>query len=310
MITILRVFEISRMTNHNGPGIRTLVHFKGCPLRCKWCSTPESQIREPELLYKAARCIMCGNCIKVCQKGAITPCKDADGKMKIDRTLCSKCFVCADECCTKSLSKSGVDWDIDALEAEILKDEIFFKTSGGGVTFSGGEPLMFVDEEMIELYRRLYEKGISIGVDTTGYVPWKNIEAVLPYIDFFLWDLKVMDSEKHREFTGVDNLLILENLDRVEENAEKFGTKVYIRCVQIPDHTDYDENLIETCKYLTGKKCIKELDIINFHHLGMKRYQASGHEYLMNGFEPLPKERLEQKKALVESFGITCKISR
>lgn len=297
------------MTNHNGPGIRTLVHFKGCPLRCKWCSTPESQQREPELRYRSTLCIMCGACAVSCPNGAVRPSSDPAEKMKIDRSACSKCFKCADGCCSKALSVSGRDWSVDELEKEILKDEVFFKTSGGGVTFSGGEPLMFVDDDMVELYRRLSANGVSIGVDTTGYVPWENIERVLPYVDFFLWDLKVMDPEKHREFTGVSNGLILENLDRVESAAEKYGTKVYIRCVQIPGHTDYDENLRETCAYLSGKSCVLELDLINFHHLGIKRYQAFGHPYLMDGFEPLPRAVLEQKKALVESLGIPCRIS-
>lgn len=309
MIAILKVFEISRMTNLNGPGIRTLVHFKGCPLRCKWCSTPESQLREPELLFKSARCISCGNCVKVCPEHCITMGTEIDSKPSIYRGNCSRCFACAEGCCTKALTVAGKDWTVDELEKEILKDEVFFKSSGGGVTFSGGEPLMFADDEMTELYRRLHEKGISIGVDTTGFVPWEKIEPLLPYISFFLWDLKVMDSKKHVEFTGVDNRLILENLKKVEENSEKFGTRVYIRCVQIPQHTDYDENLAETCKFLSGMKCIEEIDLLNFHHLGRKRYQASGHPYLMEGFEPLPKEILEAKKELVESFGIPCRVN-
>lgn len=309
MITILKVFEISRMTNLNGPGIRTLVHFKGCPLRCKWCSTPESQLREPELLFKPARCITCGNCVQVCPEQCIYISSEPDSNPEIDREKCTRCFACAEGCCTKALSMTGKDWSTDALEKEILKDEVFFKSSGGGVTFSGGEPLMFMDDEMEELYRRLYEKGVSIGVDTTGYVCWEKIARVLPYVSFFLWDLKVMDPKKHTEFTGVDNALILENLKKLEENAEKYGTRVYIRCVQIPQHTDYDENLTETCKFLSGMKCIEEVDLLNFHHLGRKRYEASGHPYLMEGFEPLPKSRLEEKKEIVESFGIPCKIN-
>ncbi len=306
---ILRVFEISRMTNHNGPGIRTLVHFKGCPLRCRWCSTPESQLREPELLYKSTRCILCGACMRACPAGAITPAKETEKKLLIDRNLCSRCFACVSECCSGALSKSGKDWFVEDLVKEICKDEIFFANSGGGVTFSGGEPLMYVDEDMVELYRRVKEKSITIGIDTTGYVPWENIERILPYTDFFLWDLKVMDPGKHKELTGVDNRLILENLTKVEENAQKYGIRVYIRCIQVPGFTDFDENLKETCKVLSGMKCIKELDLINFHHLGLKRYEASGHPYLMEGTEPLPRSILEEKLKLVESLGIPCRIS-
>lgn len=297
------------MTNKNGPGIRTLVHFKGCPLRCKWCSTPESQKVEFELQYKSVRCIGCGACIKACTEGAISPSADPDEKMFVDRNRCIQCFNCVEECYSHALHKVGIDWSKEDLFKEICKDEVFFQTSGGGVTFSGGEPLMDVDDEMVDLYRMVSEKGISIGVDTTGYVPWSNIEKVLPYVDFFLWDIKVMDSAKHKMYTGVGNELILENLKKVEELSERYHTDVYTRCVQVPGMTDYDENLRETCEFLRGMSCVKELDILNFHHYGEKRYAALGRPYFVKGLEKLDDETLLRKKQLVEEYGIRCKIS-
>ena len=296
------------MTNHNGPGIRTLVHFKGCPLRCVWCSTPESQERGDELGYKVQRCIGDGACMQVCPTKAIRPADGGKG-LFIDHDKCEKCFACVKECYAHALTRIGREWDVDDLLKEIKKDELFFKSSGGGVTFSGGEPLMFMDSDMVELYRKVKESGITIGVDTTGFVPWESIEKVLPYVDFFLWDLKVMDGEKHKKFTGVDNRLILENLRKVEALSQKYGTRVYVRCIQVPGMTDYDENLLQTCSFLKDMNCIEEIDIINFHHLGKKRYEYIQRKYPMDDAEPLENERLEAKKALVEKQGFRCKVS-
>lgn len=168
---------------------------------------------------------------------------------------------------------------------------------------------MFVDDDMTALYRKVREAGITIGVDTTGYIPWESIERLLPYINFFLWDLKTMDPEKHKQYTGVDNRLILENLNKVETLAPKYGTRVYIRCIQVPDMTDTDENLEETCAYLKGMRCIEEIDLVNFHHLGKKRYEYIGRDYPMGEVAPLDKQRLNDKKALVEARGFRCKIN-
>ena len=301
----MRVFEISRMTNRNGPGIRTLVHFKGCPLRCVWCSTPESQKAEFELRHVPERCIGCGVCVDACSVGAI---RMLDGVSEVNRDLCVRCFACTKVCTAKALTVIGRSWEPEALAAEIMKDKVFFDSSGGGVTFSGGEPLLFVDDDMERLYRILKEAGVSIGVDTTGSVPWPNIERLLPYIDFFLWDLKCMDPERHRRLTGADNALILENLRRVDARAAEFGTQVYIRCVQVPGMTDDDENLIRTCQWLLPLRCIREVDLLNFHNLGSNRYRYTGRVSPVLDLEPLEQEEMERKRALVQQQGLACRI--
>ncbi len=302
----MRVFEISRMTNRNGPGIRTLVHFKGCPLRCVWCSTPESQQTACELRHVPERCIGCGACAAVCPSGAI---RMVDGVSEVNRDLCTRCLACTEACTARALTVIGRTWEPEALAAEIMKDKVFFDCSGGGVTFSGGEPLLYVDDEMERLYRILKESGVSIGVDTTGAVPWKNIERLLPFIDFFLWDLKCMDPERHKRLTGADNALILENLRRVDERSAEFGTQVYIRCVQVPGMTDDDENLLQTCRWLQPLRCIKELDLINFHNLGANRYRAVGRVSPVLELQPLEQEELERKRALVLEQGLPCRIT-
>ena len=306
---MLRVFEISRMTNHNGPGIRTLVHFKGCPLRCVWCSTPESQQSGFQLLLKGNRCIGDLACVQECPQSAISF-SDNAGSITINRQKCAECFRCTEVCHSKALTVAGRDYTVDSLLYEICKDEVFFRFSKGGVTFSGGEPLMHMDDDMEELYRRIHEKHISIGIDTTGFVPWTNIERILPYTDFFLWDLKYMDSDKHRQFTGVGNELILENLTRLNSVAGQYGIRIYIRCVQIPGMTDDPDNLMKTCDFLeTMKENVEEIALLNFHHLGKQRYEALGWKYDVDDKEPLSVEIMESKAELVRARGFNCRVS-
>lgn len=301
---MLNVLEISRMTNHNGPGLRTLVHFKGCPLKCKWCSTPESQPTGDEIGFNIDRCIGCFACTAVCKTGALKP--GADGKAKLDWDICSRCFECLEECYPRALKKYGTLMRAEELLVEIQKDALFFKNSGGGVTFSGGEPLMYVDDEMEELYRRVNAAGITIGVDTTGYVPWESIEKLAPYIDFFLWDLKHMDSKVHEEVTGVPNELILENLKKVDALTD---IDIYIRLPLIPGMTFSEENIRKTCEFVKELNHLFRFELVPFHHMGKKRYLYSGKEYLMEDQELISDEELYWAKDIVESYGIPCYIN-
>jgi pyruvate formate lyase activating enzyme len=294
------VISITRMTVHNGPGIRTLILFKGCPLRCVWCSTPESWNESPEIAFYTDRCILCGDCIPVCPRTAITA---GDKAVIINRELCNNCSQCVTVCNTEALRLLGQKYTIEELVQEVKKDKVVFKHSGGGVTVSGGEPLL--DPEFaLELFRSFKQNGINVGVDTCGYVPRKNVEVVLPYVDFFLWDIKHMDDDKHKEFTGVSNRLILDNLRFVSDNS----IPVYIRLPIIPGYNDSEENLRAVCEFAKDLSSLVEINLLPLHHLGKARYVALGLEYPIEGIPLIQDEVLQEIKKLVESYGLTCHI--
>ena len=294
------VIDISRMTVHNGPGIRTLILFKGCPLHCIWCSTPESQRESPEIAFYPDRCILCGDCIPICPRNAIS---NGDKAVFIDRKRCDNCGHCVDVCHTEALILLGQEYTVEELVNEVKKDEVIYKHSGGGVTLSGGEPLL-EPEFTLELLQALKQNEINVGVDTCGFVPRKNIEAVLPYVDFFLWDIKHMNAEKHIEYTGVSNELILDNLRFVSDN----GIPVYLRLPLIPGYNDSEENLKAVCEFAEDLTSLVEIDLLPLHHLGKSRYAALGREYPIDGILLIKEEILDEMKRLVESTGLKCNI--
>ena len=294
------VISITRMTVHNGPGIRTLILFKGCPLRCVWCSTPESRKESPEIAFYPDKCILCNDCLPVCPRNAITAGNKA---VIIDRELCDNCGRCVDVCYTEALRLLGRQYTVDELVYEVKKDSVVYKHSGGGVTVSGGEPLL-EPEFALELLRALKQNGINVGVDTCGYVPLKNIEVVLPYVDFFLWDIKHMDDNAHRKLTGVSNQLILDNLRFVSGK----NTPVYLRIPVIPGYNDSEENLRAVCEFARGLSSLVEIDLLPLHHLGKTRYAALGREYPIDGIPLIRDDVLSEMKHLVESFGLKCNI--
>ncbi|UCD07996.1 MAG: glycyl-radical enzyme activating protein [Dehalococcoidales bacterium] len=294
------IIDITRMTVHNGPGIRTLILFKGCPLRCIWCSTPESQDKSAEIAYYPEKCNLCGDCIPVCPGNALT---SGDESVIINRKLCDNCGLCVSICYSEALNLVGEEYTVEELVHEVEKDEVVYKHSGGGVTISGGEPLL-EPEFTLELLHSFKQNNINTGVDTCGFVPRDTLESVLSYVDFFLWDIKHMNSGKHVEYTGVSNEFILDNLRFVSDS----GTPVYLRLPLIPGYNDSEDNLRDVCEFAKDLSSLVEIDLLPLHHLGKVRYAALGHHYPIEGIPLIRDEVLQEKKNLVESYGLTCNI--
>ena len=211
------IFNIQRFSIHDGPGIRNTVFFKGCPLSCKWCHNPESINRDIDYLYNRNNCIGCRDCVKACQYGALTFGEDG---LKWDRDKCVFCEECIISCVNSAIQFAGKHYDVDGLMREIEKERIIFEESGGGVTLSGGEPLVQIDF-VEKLVRELKARNIHVTVDTCGAVPFNHFERIVEYVDLFLYDFKIFDEYTHRKYTGKGNELIIDNLlklDRIHKN--------------------------------------------------------------------------------------------
>jgi pyruvate formate lyase activating enzyme len=269
-------------------------------LRCCWCSTPESQKTEPELGVYPAKCIQCGLCVPACPVHAVSL---VEGKPVIDRTTCTVCGKCAEVCNAQALMVLGHRMTVAQLVSEVKKDEIVFKYSHGGVTISGGEPL-FVPGFALKLLKALKQADINTGVDTSGQIPWSGLEPVLPYVDFFLWDIKQMDPKQHKCLTGVSNELILSNAKAVSER----NVPLYIRIPLIPGCNDSEENIRATAEFAKGLSSIVEVGIMPLHHLGKSRYESLNLPYPIEGLALIPEEKLQKTKSIIESYGLKCRI--
>ena len=299
---MLTILEIHRMSIHNGPGIRTMVHLKGCPLQCIWCSTPDSQTFQPQLGAFPQKCIGCGRCLPVCPEGAVT--WAGGGITATDWGRCSNCLRCTQVCGADARKQLGTPWSAGRLRKELLKDQIFFETSGGGVVFSGGEVMAWVDGEFLELMEELRRDGVSIGLDTCGYAPQERFDQVLPLTDYFLWDIKQMDPQRHQEFTGVDNSLILDNLIHVDGQ----GADIYLRCPMIPGFTDDRENLEQICVLAARLRHLREIHLLPFHHMGTARYHSIGREDPLERTALLAAEQMQAKLQYILDQGFPARI--
>jgi len=243
-----RLLEIQRMSTEDGPGIRTTVFLKGCPLHCSWCHNPESISPKPQLQWLKSNCIGGQLCVAACPNNSLSY---IDNQIVIDRNLCEACGICVEECPTGALEIMGQDVSVEEVVQEVLKDKAYFEKSGGGITVSGGEPAMQADF-VAEFLKKMKENGIHTALDTCGLAPDAAYEKILPHTDLILYDIKEIDSRKHREFTGSPNEKILNNLLTISEWMKINGTpkELWIRTPIIPDATDTEENIAGIGKFI------------------------------------------------------------
>ena len=261
------VLNIQKYAIHDGAGIRTTVFFKGCPLSCLWCHNPESQRYPRELMFHEDRCTGCGECARACPAGAAMP---------PDRGACRQCGACVDACPHGAREWAGEPWEVRDLVRALEKDRMFYEQSGGGVTLSGGEVLAQDMDYIERLVRRLWEDGVSVDIDTCGHVPYERIERVLPYADTFLYDLKLMDPEAHRKYTGVDNRLILENLKRLSRD----GGKIDIRLPLIAGVNACEEHIGAVISFLREEDIRPHrVNLLKYHDTGRGKYPQLGRTY-------------------------------
>jgi len=295
------VFDIKKYAVHDGPGIRTTVFFKGCPLRCAWCHNPEGQQAAPEVMVKASRCLPgCWECVKACRPKAITRTRTS---LAVDRRKCDGCGACAEACPSRAIELAGRLTEVPDLVTTIFQDAIFHESSGGGVTFSGGEPLMqpdFLEAVLAECGRR----EARTAIDTCGYVPTAVLKRFMGHADLFLYDFKVMDEAKHKKYTGVSNRVILDNLRVLAES----GQGVNIRIPLIAGVNDDDENIDRTAEFLRSLKAIKRLSLLPYHSLAADKYRRLDRETAHKVFAAPSAERLERIKAELEASGFTVAI--
>lgn len=311
------VFNIQRFSIHDGPGIRTTVFLKGCPLRCSWCANPESIRPLPEIITRDLKCIGCGRCLQACFQGAIE--LQEEGRRTMQWEQCDQCLRCAEACPSGAIDVMGRQTSVAEVIEEVLRDRRFYQRNGGGLTVSGGEPL-FQWEFARDLLAEARRQGLHTTLDTSGYTDWDTLERVLEHADLVLYDLKQMDDERHRQGTGVSNRRILENLEKVarryhaaEGSISSSGqrSRIWIRCPVIPGFNDSEEHLEALAQFVRPLgEAVERVSLLPYHRFGELKYSAGGKAYPYEGQPMLPDERIEELKALLESYRLTVTLKK
>jgi pyruvate formate lyase activating enzyme len=288
------VFDVKHFAVHDGPGIRTTIFLKGCPLRCAWCHSPESQSPRPEIAFNPDQCIGCEACVEACPNGAQTL-----GPEKILRDLCTGCGSCAEACYAGALTLHGRKATVGELLEEVGKDRLLYETSGGGVTISGGEPTM-QPSFASALLKALKEEGYHTTLDTCGQVEWETLEKILEDVDLVLYDLKHMDPVPHEKMTGAPNWLILSNLRKTSQ----LDKSLVIRVPVIPGFNDSRDDFRVTGKFLGELGGVDAVELLPYHNLGAPKYAALGREYALPHLQTPNPDKLAELGKLLEVRGL------
>lgn len=289
-----KIFDIKRFAIHDGEGIRSTVFFKGCPLRCIWCHNPESISPRIELQYVEKRCVGCGACVDACPHSCHST---VNGTHSLDRSLCTGCGACVEACLAEALSLCGRYVSVDEVVSVLLEDECFYKSSGGGVTLSGGECLCQADF-CAEVLGAIKERGIHTAVDTCGYVDRADIDKVIPYTDIFLYDIKHMDESEHKRLTGVSNARILENLKYIDSR----GKQIEIR---IPFIKGCNDGMLQSAaEFISELECVIAVRLLAYNNLAGSKYDIIGRENTMPRSQPPSADELRDAARVFEKKGI------
>lgn len=287
MIFAIKPFEI-----HDGDGIRTTVFFKGCPLRCKWCHNPESFTAKKEILFDKALCKNCLRCVALCSANS-----EQSGKHVFEREKCTACGKCEEICPAGCYEVAGKDMSAEEIASEVIKDEVFMKKSGGGVTFSGGEPLMQV-ELLVEIARILKKRDINIAIDSCAAISRESIDKVIPYVNTFLFDIKAIDEDVHISCTGYSNRQILENIRYVD----KLGVPMEIRYPYVPEMNDCEvEAVARFVKELKNVRCLR---VLAYHNYAERKYECLERPYPVADITPPEKDEIEKVVRTMKNIGL------
>lgn len=297
----MTVFEIERFATADGPGIRTVVFLKGCNLRCSWCQNPESQAAEPQVMYYPDKCVACGKCVEACPVDAVI----VDPKLGYvtDHSCCTLCAACVDACFYGARKIVGTAYSSEELVETIRRDQSYYRDSGGGVTFSGGEPLLQIDG-LVEAATALRREGIHVAVETAGNVPWKVWERLLAVVDLVYFDLKAYDRDLHTKVTGVANDRIKENIARVS----KRGTPIVVRIPVVPGINNGNDEIAAMFGFLRERTSVRDVELLPFHRLGLTKYAGLGMPYELDGIESLTEEACRPFAELGLSYGLNIRV--
>ncbi|WP_271808853.1 glycerol dehydratase activator DhaB2 [Clostridium beijerinckii] len=293
------IFNIQKFSLHDGPGIRTIVFFKGCNMSCLWCSNPESQEVAPQIMFNKNLCTKCGRCQSVCETSAI----DMNSVYRIDKSKCIKCKRCVESCLNGALVFEGKKYSVEEVITELKKDSVQYRRSNGGITLSGGEVLLQPDFA-VALLKECKAYGWHTAIETAMYVNSESVKKVMPYIDLAMIDIKSMNDEVHKRFTGVSNNIILKNI----KLSDQLTKEIIIRIPVIEGFNADLQSIGEIAQFSKSLTNLKRIDLLPYHNYGENKYEAIGRDYLLGELKSPSEDKMERLKALVEIMGIPCTI--